>query len=214
MPPQLDRRAAEVLDRIVAEEPPDSSRRPLLEQARSVVLAILEGFDRAVSAEQDRLRSELAKLAGIIAETRREVEAVRVDEIGTRHLPLVNGEMGAIAAHLESATGDILDACEAIEAELAALPNERAAVIRQQVTRIYEACNFHDITGQRIRKVVNGLENIEGRVEALLSVLGEQIGYETADAASGPDESGDPLLEGPQLPGAGSSQNEIDALFG
>ena len=33
------------------------------------------------------------------------------------------------------------------------------------VTRIYEACSFQDITGQRIGKVVTALKAIEGRVQ-------------------------------------------------
>lgn len=214
MQPQLDRRTAEVLDEIVNAEPGDSAHRPVLEEARRVVLAVLESFERAVSAEQERLRAELAQLAGMIAKTRREVAAVRADEIGNRHLPLVNGEIGAIAAHLETATGDILDACEAIERELPSLPHAEARAIERQVTRIYEACNFHDITGQRIRKVVGGLENIERRIAALLSVLGEQIGCRPAEGRAAEEEAGDPLLQGPRSPGEAPSQHEIDAIFG
>ncbi len=43
------------------------------------------------------------------------------------------------------------------------------------MTQVYEACNFQDITGQRITKVVNTLKHIEEKVEALVSAFGDEI---------------------------------------
>lgn len=208
------RLGSRVADALLASEPQDSPRRPLLEEASRLVVGLLESFERAVSSEQERLRGELDALAQMIAGMKQEVEAIRADEIETRHMPAVNGEIGAIAAHLEHATGDILDACENIERELATLEPSSSEAIQNQVTRIYEACNFHDISGQRIRKILNTLENVEERITALLEVLGQRIAIDHGTSRASEPPARVSLLEGPQLPGAGRSQEEIDALFG
>lgn len=214
MTSEMSELGGRVVDAILAAEPQDSPRRPLLEEARRIVVDLLESFERAVSSEQRRLRAELDALAGMIATMKREVEAIRPEEIETRHMPTVNGEIGAIAAHLETATGDILDACESIERTLEGVPEAQAEAVREQVTRIYEACNFHDISGQRIRKIVKTLENVEERISALLAVLGQQPRRQRGESDQAVAALANSLLEGPQLPGNGRSQDEIDALFG
>jgi chemotaxis protein CheZ len=203
----------QVVDAILAAEPEDSPRRPILEEARRMIVGLLDSFERAVSTEQERLRRELDALASMIATMKREVDTIRADEIETRHMPTVNGEIGAIAAHLESATGDILDACENIENAVEGLDSEAAEQVRNQVTRIYEACNFHDISGQRIRKILNTLQTVEERIAALLTVLGQRPDRPKRLPPSRSSEPQPSLLEGPQLPGNGRSQDEIDALF-
>ena len=81
-------------------------------------------------------------------------------------------------------------------------------------TKIYEACAFQDITGQRITKVVGALRQIQDKVQALLEAFGEEIrklprerpaAAETADDAR--------LMNGPQMPDAAISQDDIDAIL-
>ncbi|HEY4635504.1 MAG TPA: protein phosphatase CheZ, partial [Rhodospirillales bacterium] len=110
----------------------------------------------------------------------------------------------------------ILDAAEKIEAIANSLEVDPAIKLAEEVTRIYEACNFQDITGQRIGKIVTALKNIEARIESLTAALG--------GAAAVPSSSGAPktpktaksdgdLLCGPQLPANAKNQDEIDALL-
>jgi chemotaxis protein CheZ len=87
------------------------------------------------------------------------------------------------------------------------------------VTRIYEACSFQDITGQRIGKVVTALKAIEGRIASVVSAASGMPGPNAAPApvaAPAQDNKrteGEKLANGPQLPGAGVSQSEIDRLL-
>ena len=46
-------------------------------------------------------------------------------------------------------------------------------VAQSAVTQIFEACNFQDVTGQRISKVVKTLQLIDNRVSQLLHTFGE-----------------------------------------
>ena len=44
--------------------------------------------------------------------------------------------------------------------------------LQEATTRIYEACSFQDITGQRITKVVATLKTIEAKVAGIVSTFG------------------------------------------
>jgi chemotaxis protein CheZ len=81
------------------------------------------------------------------------------------------------------------------------------------VTRIFEACNFQDITGQRITKVVRTLKHIEGKIEVLIQALGEEVQKTHRSAAAADPNNEDSLLNGPQLPGNAIDQSEIDKLL-
>ncbi len=116
----------------------------------------------------------------------------------------------------EAATNAILDAVERIEKSANAVPGVAAAAIKLDVTAIYEACNFQDITGQRISKVVTVLKEIDTTVSELLATLNmPKVDLsQTQTIASKPPRSGDEsLLNGPQAPGRAPNQADIDALF-
>ena len=80
--------------------------------------------------------------------------------------------------------------------------------------QIYEDCNFQDITGQRISKVVGTLKFVEDRIAAMIDILG---GEEQMSALDGIEQEiqkdGEVELSGPRAEGQEISQDEIDALF-
>ena len=91
----------------------------------------------------------------------------------------------------------------------------RLADARDHIVKVYEACNFQDITGQRINKVVRTIAFIEERVTAMLSLWNAN---ELATMPMAPHL--DRVDNGLELTGpagaAGSptvSQDDIDALF-
>ena len=64
---------------------------------------------------------------------------------------------------------------EAAEEIMGADPSDSdayTATTQDAVMRIFEACSFQDITGQRISKVVETLSHIEKRVMELRNLLG------------------------------------------
>jgi chemotaxis protein CheZ len=166
------------------------------------------------------LYGELEALARYIEEAKREIGSIRCDDIPAKHIPAASGELDAFGTHLEEATGAILDACEGLEAAARRAGGEAEVTICDIVTRIYEACSFQDITGQRITKVVKVLQTIEERIGRLVTVLGRELGGAGQGAAAGEGATaergreGDAgLLNGPQAPGAANSQADIDALL-
>jgi chemotaxis protein CheZ len=72
------------------------------------------------------------------------------------------GDLGAAIEGMETATQKILASAEAIDdcarALASALSNDYhhclAQDVQDHVVRIYEACNFQDLAGQRIGKVI------------------------------------------------------------
>ncbi|MGE4527737.1 MAG: protein phosphatase CheZ [Rhodospirillaceae bacterium] len=190
-----------------------------LEDVAEVVRAILDTMTGEISASELRVYGELEALAEVIRKTKQEIADIRPDEIKDDFLPTAADELDAIVQSTETAANTILDAVEAIEA---VIPNVDAAAgeaLSNATMQIYEGCNFQDLTGQRISKVVNTLKQIEERVNTLVAAFGEEIEQvlkgedgEAAAPAALTREDAD-LLNGPQHPEAASSQDEIDALL-
>ena len=78
-------------------------------------------------------------------------------------------------------------------------------------TRIYEACSFQDITGQRINKVVGTLKTIEAKVVQIVATFGNGD-RETLDEFAGVATDA-ALLNGPQHPAVAMDQSDIDKLL-
>ncbi len=186
---------------------PDGGQDPIAAAVREV-LGSLSG---ELSANEVVLLSELEALGAEVARAKSEIAALRVDDIKERHIPSATDELDAVVEHTATATNEILDVCEALEALQPKLAAEHGAVLGDAVTRIYEACSFQDITGQRIGKVVTALKAIEQRVAAVTARFDPRHAPE--DTPAPPVSEGRALASGPQLPAAASSQEEIDKLL-
>ena len=180
------------------------------EIAREVVASTL-------SAVEARLLGEVAELGRTIATAKAEIAALQVDEITASQIPSATDELDAIVAHTASATNSILEVCETLD-QLAdglgktaapASAVDAASCLQDATTRIYEACSFQDITGQRITKVVTTLKTIETKVAGIVSTFGGDCG--TPAVRREPREVA--LANGPQLPATAMDQTDIDKLL-
>jgi chemotaxis protein CheZ len=184
----------------------------------AIVESIMSKLAGDLTAADLKLYTELEQLARFIQNARSEIAAVRPHDINSEDIPRATDELDAVVGATEEATGTILDACEQLEKASAGLPPEAAEAITNAVTRIYEACNFQDITGQRITKVVKTLKHIEDRVSAMLTAFGGEIAKHqggaapaAAPAVAKPNDA--ELLNGPQMPDDAKKQAEIDAIL-
>lgn len=133
-----------------------------------------------------------------------------------RRMARAAGELGSAVEAMEKATHQILQSAEVIEDCAKALASARKSDyeggltqdIQDHLVRIYEACNFQDLAGQRIGKVIGTLALVEQRVAGLVERGG---GVSYAPAAE-PQRG---LLNGPKLDGdtGHASQRDVDALF-
>jgi chemotaxis protein CheZ len=208
-------------DRAPAAAP--SPARPSDEAIEAAVRAVLGSLEGDLTAKEAALLAELEALGRTVKRVKAEIAALGVEDITASHIPSATDELDAVIAHTAGATNEILDCCETLEQLESQLGAEGQAALRGAITRIYEACSFQDITGQRIAKVVAALKAIESRVAAVVSAArgaamagAPPVAGERAAAAEGVRPSptyGQVLAQGPQLPGAGVSQDEIDRLL-
>lgn len=177
----------------------------------AIVQQVMQTFVTDQVASNPRLYYEIDELARYIKTAKMEIAAIRPKEIGDTHIPTATLELDAVVGSTEEATNRIMDECDKISALAGSVTGATGEELIACVTRVYEACNFQDITGQRISKVVGALKLIETKVQALLEALGhEDSDYGESAAAPVGDKA---LLNGPQLPGSGASQDEIDKLL-
>ena len=166
--------------------------------------------------DEKRLFGELDELSNIIRKMKTEIASLRPDDIKAEYIPNATDELDAIVDATAGATHEILDAMDSLEEFAGTLPPDQAEIVTNATMRVYEACNFQDITGQRTTKVVKALKAIEERVEGLVTAFGAEIARYAKDnprKAKEAKQGDEALLNGPQLEGKGVSQADIDAMF-
>ena len=185
------------------------------DQVIKIINSVINKVGDTGDVSRETIFKELNNLQSIIQEARRDVGAMKPMDIKDKHIPVATDELDAVIQATAGATGAIMDCCEVIESKASALTGPEGAEICGEVTKIYEACSFQDITGQRIKKVVTTLRTIEDKVSRLMEIIGDRLpGIE--DTGSGGDEkpTGDKaLLNGPQMPDKAITQADIDKLL-
>ncbi len=189
------------------------------EDITGIVREVVASLTGDVTVSDLKFYAELEELATYIRHAKEEIAEIKPKEISASHIPHATDELDAVVGATEEATNKIMDVCDTIGAIAGTCTSEVSEQLITCTTRIFEACNFQDITGQRITKVVQTLKYIDHKVEALLKALGEEIhreGTETGDSFSESTDEKDlekSLLNGPQLPQNAIDQDEIDRLM-
>ena len=185
--------------------------------------ALLETY-RAQIEQCAKLKVELDLIHDAINRTKREIATLHGKSFEGDEMAKVNGELGAVVGGTEQATQQILEATEAIDQAASALsknisPDQQKLLseeIQERVVSIFEACNFQDLTGQRINKVMTTMKFIEQHIYEMMEIWGgvDAIKAHAAPIVDTRDEDAK-LLNGPKLNGdvGHASQDDIDALF-
>jgi chemotaxis protein CheZ len=184
----------------------------------------LLGTYRAQIEQCEKLKVELDLIHDAISRTKTEIAVLHGKSFSGDEMAKVTGELGAVVGGTEEATQQILEAAEAIDNAATALakvnsPDQQKILseeIQERVVSIFEACNFQDLTGQRISKVMATMKFIENHIVIMMDIWGGVDAIKAHAPAHVDDREGDAkLLNGPKLDGdAGhASQNDIDALF-
>ncbi len=170
------------------------------------------------------IRTQIAEMNDHIHKAKMQIASLRHPKVEDDRLVSATTELDAIVKDTEMATHTILESAEQIDDLAMTLKNssqsefvtDHVEQIAFIVTKIFESCNFQDITGQRINKVVATLAFVEERVHNMISIWGEDA-FADLPVPEGEDapqkHEDDDLLNGPQLEGAGISQDDIDKLF-
>ncbi len=163
------------------------------------------------------LEKEIENLAEYINQAKAEIAAFSrsTEETGNeKNLSHAQMELTEVVRHTEEATNNIMDKAEAIMQAAGAMGDSGTAIGNYAV-EILEACSFQDITGQRIKKVLKTIEQIELRVGNLVKLFGGQLpeGFKTGEIDTGARRADEDLMNGPQLSKDKPTQDDIDKLF-
>jgi chemotaxis protein CheZ len=119
------------------------------EVCASVELADMN--ETKLSGELAAMRERIAQLVAVPAET-------------TRNSGV---ELEAVVQATEAAANTIMEAAEAIQDWIAGGARDADAIqsLASRVNAIFEACSFQDVTGQRIRRAIQHLQQVESMLE-------------------------------------------------
>jgi len=201
----------------------DSGIDPTSQQVSDAQL-LLQTY-RAQIEQCEKLKVELDLIHDAINRTKQEIAVLHGKSFDSEEMAKMTGELGAVVGGTEEATQQILEATEAIDQAATALakvtsPDQQRLLseeIQERVVSIFEACNFQDLTGQRISKVMTTMKFIEHHITVMMDIWGGVDAIKAHRPGAVDDRVGDArLLNGPKLAGdtGHASQDDIDAMFG
>ncbi|MCE2927513.1 MAG: protein phosphatase CheZ [Rickettsiales bacterium] len=191
-----------------------SKKEITLEDLGGMFEEIAQHFGGQGSNTDRFMHQEIARLARYIQDAKKEIFSIATNNNAEPAIVDASAHLDEVIKATESATNNIMDAVDTISNNASGIGGEKEQQILDATTRIYEACNFQDVTGQRIRKVIKLLENIEERIGKLNELFGNDEDLMRSVQETKPDPMSDSaLMNGPQLSNQASSQADIDALF-
>lgn len=216
-------------------KPDDASATSNESAAHAEILAEIRALRAAMEAksapaertdlhvqEARKLKIELDVIGDAIKQTRSEIISLQDQGFDSARVTRVIKEMDHVLSDTSGATDRILKAAEEIDENANALmgllkgAHEQglAQDIQDRVTAIFESCNFHDLTGQRISKIGATLKMVEDHLARMIEIWSviERFNVDSKQSAA---TDLDNLINGPKLSGetGHSTQDDIDRLF-
>ena len=156
--------------------------------------------------------------------SKQEIATLHVTGFHGQNVSRMTHELDAVVSGTEQATQTILEMVEDVDQFASTMIEQgkddaektMGREIQDRVVKVFEACNFQDITGQRISKVVNTWKFIEKHVVEMMEIWGGVEAFKEFIPEEPPKPEGDDaLLNGPKLEDdeGHASQDDIDALF-
>jgi chemotaxis protein CheZ len=175
-------------------------------------------------AEKESLaaRVEIAQMVRTIGRAKIEIAGIKHPGESDDRMQIAASELDAIVVATEISTQNILAASEQIETYIRKItgihPEDDETTtlgdqIAGEIIKIFEACSFQDITGQRTTKVIKTIRFIESKILALIDIWGVDAFLNLPAECLPVAEGDDALMNGPQMENQGITQDEINALF-
>ncbi len=215
-----------------------SNLAELLDIPRETVVRLAKYLvDYVEFKESEGLYQELGKLARFILENQKVLNSTNINGITENDIPETSNQLEEILEATEEATNQILTSTEVLLDTLDALKKEisasNATIVngeakeliekfisntQSELMKIFSACNFQDLTGQRIQKIVSLIKDIEEKILDL--IVRYDLRRKEAESGMPPQSrlgaeippSIQPL-QGPKRKGEAFSQNDIDSLL-
>jgi chemotaxis protein CheZ len=151
-----------------------------------------------------------SNLSGQISGIREQISGVlAVPTAATRNSGF---ELEAVVQATEEAANRIMEAAEAIGEWLREGKNDPASlvVVNEKVNAIFEACSFQDVTGQRIRRAIQHLQQVE---TMLTDMVPGDAGAEDGVVVAAPFVSAGVVSPAVAAANPDLGQDAVDSLF-
>ncbi len=173
-----------------------------------------------VEGRTEDLVAEVMALFASMQNFRRELAAIGHPKLKDDRFATIAEQLDAIVEATEDATNTIMDAIEQISDMILERREDLdkaglggwADEIEKRFQKMFEACSFQDITGQRISKVVDEVKFLNDRLASMVEIWGPEGLSREPVPDPGKARAGE-RLDGPALKGRGASQDDIDKLF-
>lgn len=180
--------------------------------------ASAETMQDAVSIVDSPAYLALSQISSEISTMKSEITKLQLNDVKNDRIPDAGHELDAIVEATEEATNTIMEAAEAIMEADPSDPDAYSMLVNDKVMQIFEACSFQDITGQRISKVLKTIDHIDTQVSMFienLRLLHPEADRDAAAIEETAEEkrAREQILNGPQMKGAGVSQDDIDKML-
>ena len=179
---------------------------------RTFVDRRLAELSAEIHATSDLMDFSETNLSGQLSQIREQIASVvAAPTTATRNGGL---ELEAVVQATEEAANRIMEAAEAIGEWIREGKHDSASmdVVNEKVNAIFEACSFQDVTGQRIRRAIQHLQQVEtmltdmappGGVQPVSQPVVVSAPYNNAGAIKPEHAEADPDL----------GQDAVDSLF-
>ena len=203
------------LDRIVGYLKEKRGEQVALADVVALAELTAESLQTFFSTLDTAVYRELREIATYINDMKAEIGALQANELKESHIPAAGQELGAIVKATEEATNSIMECAETVMAADARDPAAYKTLVDAQMMRVFEACSFQDITGQRIAKVVETLQQIEQRVSRFVEAMcaKDLSGFIDEQERKRAERKNRFMLNGPAREGEGIAQAQVDQIF-
>lgn len=190
----------------------DAKNDANVEKVTKVIELVVKQLEPSM-AEHERILDELSGMLDYINKTKAEMLGGPDIAGDAEHISIASDELDQVLQTTEQAANTIMDNGDIIMEKVGAMEGEDAQAIMAATANIFEACNFQDLTGQRIRKVMQTMEYLEQRLLNLTGAGDEETNGATGKVPSKSNRPDEELMNGPGKLGETPSQADIDALF-
>ena len=176
----------------------------------NIIKQFLEVLNSHLTSSQERdIYHQIEMILAQFTALKRDISNMSREILDDSFIPDITMDLRSVILQTEKSVTGILDVSDEISnmSQKITDPALREELMIKS-TRILELCNFQDLTGQRIQKIVHHLTEIESVIYKMLHALRPDLKLRDKHAS---EEHA--LLNGPQKEHETPSQNDIDDLF-
>ena len=179
---------------------------------------LIKEFSSTVGAyasveKREKIYSEVDTILKQVPDLKHETFTTEEEILKGSLVPNISIELRSVIEQTEQSAGGILDVADSIRnISQQDISKPLSDELTKNSTKLLELCNFQDLTGQIIRKIIKNLTDIESTISNIFNILSQDQRVILKKKIT-PAPAKDELLNGPQQDKDRPSQTAVDDLF-